>query len=152
MKKLLISLLLICIIPTIAFGLTYTVKKDIADQGNAATYGSAAFMAGVAGVKPATLKFTHSSNSTNTSYVFGTNVTFPSTLTIEVEPGALISIPVAAAHITIGKMADPGAKQVFNDPNGMVTFGAGAVIKIRQNLTLQQTNILNSSVKRVSGI
>jgi hypothetical protein len=109
-------------------------------------------MAGVAGVKPATLKFTHSSNSTNTSYVFGTNVTFPSTLTIEVEPGALISIPVAAAHITIGKMADPGAKQVFNDPNGMVTFGAGAVIKIRQNLTLQQTNILNSSVKRVSGI
>ena len=128
MKKIIIVLLL-CLIPSVALGLTYTVKK-VADQGDPNIYGSAAFMAGVAGVKPATLRFQHNSNSTNTSYVFGTGVTFPNTLTIEVEPGALISIPVAAAHITIGKMADPGARQVFNDPNGMVTFGAGAVKEV----------------------
>jgi len=120
MKKIIIALLL-CLIPSVALGLTYTVKK-VADQGDPNVYGSAAFMAGVAGSKVATLKFPHSSNATNTSYVFGTGVTFPSTLTVEVEPGALISVPVGNPHIVIGNLLNPGASQIFNDPNGMIFY------------------------------
>ncbi len=121
MKKFISILILITIlIPLTAFGLVYTVKKAT-DQGDPNSYGSAAFMAGVAGSKVATLKFPHNSNSVNTTYVFATSITFPDTLILDIEPGALLSVPVGNPHIVIGKLLNPGLRQVFNDPNGMIT-------------------------------
>ncbi len=134
MKKIIIPLLL-CLIPSIAFGLTYTVKKAT-DQGDPNTYGSAAFMVGVAGSKVAILRFPHNSNSTNTNYTFATSVTFPDTLILDIEPGALLSVPVGNPHIVIRKLLNSELRSIFNDPNGMITYNDEQTLTWNANVTI----------------
>ena len=78
----------------------------------------------------ATIYLRHNSGGANTDYVFGTDETIPSNITLNFEPGARLAIATGIT-VTINSSFNAGLNQVFScTGTGKVVFGAGSVKEV----------------------
>jgi hypothetical protein len=130
MKKLIISLLLICIIPTIAFGLTYTVDY----KATGTEYKSLRYMVTLATTnsKKCTIYLPHNSNSDQTVYTLANvDCNIPDYIFLDVANGAKLNL-IGSGNVYIYKMGNIGNSQYWIDldSTGKVYFRDGSVKEV----------------------
>ena len=104
--------------------LAYFADSTEADQGVAGSGRSVKDLVDLIGSNNATIVLTHHGSAT-TDYIFGTDETIPSNITLKIQNGARASIS-SAKTLTINGPFDAGLYQVFSG-DGTVVFGNGAV-------------------------
>lgn len=130
MKKLIISLLFICLIPTIAFGLTYTVDY----KATGTEYKSLRYMVALATTnsKKCTIYLPHNSNSDQTTYTLANvDCNIPDYVSLDVANGAKLNL-TGSGNVYIYKMGNVGNSQhwIDLDSTGKVYFREGSIKEV----------------------
>ena len=102
----------------------YFADSTEADQGAAGSGRSVKDLVDLIGSNNATIVLTHHGSAT-TDYIFGTDETIPSNITLKIQKGARASI-AAAQTLTINGSFDAGLYQVFSGA-GSVSFSVGSI-------------------------
>lgn len=103
----------------------YYPNNTVTDQGGTTGRSVKNLVDAIGSSKNATIVLKHSSNSNTTSYLFETNETSPSNITLEIEPGAYID---GNAILTIYSPANIKAEKdqkIFANPNIVIFTNGG---------------------------
>ncbi len=130
MKKLIISLLFLCLIPTIAFGLTYTVDY----KATGTEYKSLRYIVALATTnsKKCTIYLPHNSNSDQTTYTLANvDCNIPDYVSLDVANGAKLNL-TGSGNVYIYKMGNIGNSQylIDLDSTGRVYFREGSIKEV----------------------
>jgi len=100
----------------------------VTDHGAADTH-SAKSLVDAIGSDTATLVFANSSGGATTSYAFGTSLSIPANVTVEIEAGAILAISggVTVTFASPGIVSASPRRQIFSGA-GLVVFTAGGIV------------------------
>jgi len=104
-----------------ATGIYYFVDYNEVDQGVAGNGKSVNAYIGTIGTKSATLIFQHNSGGATTTYTFGTSITIPNNIKVEIHEGAMLSVATSKTVI-IGGTLESSLSRIFTG-SGSVKFG-----------------------------